>query len=276
MLSFKEQYQRGSSYVHRLDPRIKLGCMLLFVLSVSLLPTAAWLSYGLLFVSTLFIAYHAGLGWGYALRRSFVALPFVLAAIFLPFTLPGQPLFSLGPFTASLEGTLRLASIVLKSWISVQIAILLAATTPFPDVIWALRALRVPATLVGIISFMYRYIAVLGDEASRLIRARSARAAHSDRRSGGSLLWRGRVAGGMVGNLGLRAFERSERIYAAMVARGFTGEIRTLAPPHIGASDRDALIGMITFLAAVLLLALFVGCIMFDIYGARRCHRQAL
>jgi cobalt/nickel transport system permease protein len=258
MLSLKEQYQRGSSVVHQLDPRIKLVCLLLFVLSASLLPVAAWLSYGLLFVATLVAAQFSGLGWGYALRRSFIALPFVLAAIFLPFTLPGQPLFSVGPFTASLEGTLRLTSIVLKSWISVQMAILLTATTPFPDVVWALRALRVPATLVGIIGFMYRYIAVLGDEASRLIRARSARAAYGDGRSGGSLAWRGRVAGGMVGNLGLRAFERSERIYAAMVARGFRGEIRTLAPPRITDHDRDALIGMITFLATVLLIALFV------------------
>lgn len=257
MLSFKEQYQRGSSFVHQRDPRIKLVCLVLFVLCASLLPVAAWFSYGVLFMATLVVARFSGLGWAYALRRSFVALPFMLAAIFLPFTLPGQPLFSIGPFTASLEGTLRLASIVLKSWISVQMAILLAATTPFPDIVWALRALRVPATLVGIIGFMYRYIAVLGDEASRLIRARSSRAANGDGRSGGSLVWRGRVAGGMVGNLGLRAFERSERIYAAMVARGFSGEIRTLTPPQIGDQDRDALIGMITFLAAVLLIALF-------------------
>jgi cobalt/nickel transport system permease protein len=55
----------------------------------------------------------------------------------------------------------------------------------------------------------------------------------------------------MIGNLALRAFERSERVYAAMQARGFTGEIRTLAHPTLNDSDRVALVGWLTYLASV-------------------------
>jgi cobalt/nickel transport system permease protein len=68
--------------------------------------------------------------------------------------------------------------------------------------------------------------------------------------------WRGRVAGGMVGNLALRAFERSERIYDAMLARGFQGEMKTLTPPVMTEADRYALAGWVTFLAMTALIGL--------------------
>ena len=72
-------------------------------------------------------------------------------------------------------GLERFISILLKSWISVQMAIVLAASTPFPDLLLAMRAIRVPALLVAIFGLMWRYLFVLADEALRLLRARSAR-----------------------------------------------------------------------------------------------------
>ncbi len=110
-------------------------------------------------------------------------------------------------------------------------AILLTATTPFPDLIHALRHLRLPQPLVATLSFMYRYLFVLSDEATRLLRARRARSAtQPGRKSGGSLLWRARVAGNMVGQLFLRSLERGDRVYQAMLARGYTGHLYTLNP----------------------------------------------
>jgi cobalt/nickel transport system permease protein len=257
-----DHYQRGTSRLHQLDPRIKVIGALLFILAATLLPVGAWLPYSLLFLASLLVAWQSRLGAGYALRRSFVALPFALAAITLPFTVPGQPLAQIAGMTVSVEGTLRLVSILIKSWVSVQIAILLTVTTAFPDLLWALRALRVPRPLVSIVAFMYRYMFVLADEALRLRRAREARsAAGADpRRTGGGLVWRGRVAGGLVGNLALRALERSERIYNAMLARGFQGELRTLTPPVLTDRDRYTLAGWATFLAMVLLIGfVFAG-----------------
>jgi cobalt/nickel transport system permease protein len=200
----------------------------------------------------------SGLGTTFALRRSFIALPFALAAVTLPFTVPGPAVAHLGGWALSAEGVVRFASIVLKSWISVQAAILLAAATPFADLLWAMRELRLPKPLVAIIGFMYRYLFVLGDEAQRLLRARAARSGVSGagRRPGGGLVWRGRVAGGMVGNLAMRSFERSERIYDAMVARGFRGEMLSLNAPSLTDLDRNALVVWVTFLALVTLLAL--------------------
>lgn len=247
-IDLADHARQGSSRIHRLDPRIKVIGTFLFILVTTLLPAGAWLSFALLFLSTLVVASQTGLGLTYALRRSFVALPFALAAITLPFTIPG-PAFSLGPLTLSAEGSIRFLSILIKSWLSVQMAIFMTVTTAFTDLLWALRELRVPRPLISIVSFMYRYMFVLADESLRLTRARAARSAVGAGRAGGSLIWRGKVAGGMVGNLALRAFERSERVYNAMLARGFQGELKTLTPPALTDLDRNTLVGWVTFLA---------------------------
>jgi len=174
----------------------------------------------------------AGLGPFRLSRGAVVALPFALAAFPLIFTVQEQIIatFSIGPLdlTISAEGLRRFLTIMAGSWLSVQVALLLAFTTPFHDLIDALRELRLPRILISIISFMYRYLAVLTDEGSRMLRARDARSAQGPGRGGGSIRWRATVTGRMVGSLFLRAYERSERIYAAMQARGFEGEFRHL------------------------------------------------
>ena len=104
------------------------------------------------------------------------------------------------------------ATIALRSWICVQAALLLAFTTPFHELVDGLRELRLPQVMVSIISFMYRYLGVLADEATRMSRARASRSADPDGHGGGSLAWRAKVTGAMVGSLFLRSYERGERI----------------------------------------------------------------
>ena len=88
--------------------------------------------------------------------------------------------------------------------------------------------------MVSIISFMYRYLGVLGDEATRMNRARASRSAVGPSgRPGGTIRWRASVTGSMVGSLFLRSYERSERIYGAMQARGFDGQLRYLPGPPL-------------------------------------------
>ncbi len=249
-----DRYLHGDSLLHRLDPRVKLLLTVLFVVSNLLLPDGAWLAFLAAAGFLLLGARLAHLPPGYLLRRSFLALPFALAAVTVLFSQPGQPIWTLrlGPWTlaATDAGLLRFASILARSLLSVQMAILLTATTPFPDLMHGLRHLRVPAILVAIIGFMYRYLFVLAGEAGRLLRARAARSvAPAAGRPGGSLLWRARVAGSMVGQLFLRSYERNERVYSAMLARGYNGQLLTMNP-HV-MTPRDWL----TALAALLLLA---------------------
>lgn len=241
---FLDPYQPRPSPVHAFDPRLKLVLVLVFILTNALLPVRAYPVYILMFALILAVEVLSELGVAYVLKRSALALPFVLAALPLLFTVPGRALFSfsIGTWTLnlSLPGLERFISIVLKSWISVQAAILLASTTTFPDMLLAMRAIKIPRMLVSVFGLMWRYLFVLVDEALRLLRARMARSGQSEQvglKTGGSLVWRARVTGGMAGSLFLRGFERSDRIYMAMVSRGYDGEVRVLSTPKIRTTE---------------------------------------
>ncbi len=252
-----DQYVRGTSTIHRLDTRVKVTATLLLILSVSLMPAGKWVAFAFLWAITLVLTAAAGIPIGSVLRRSLIALPFALAALTLLVTVPGPPLLELPRvgWTVSEPGLVRFASILLKSWLSVQIAIILAATTHLTDLLWALNSLHVPRLLIAIISFMYRYLFVLAGEGFRMARARQARSAApaGSQSTGGNLAWRARVTGWMVGQLFLRSYERSERVYQAMAARGYRGQIRRLDPPPL--SPRDLMLGALPVTAYAVILA---------------------
>jgi cobalt/nickel transport system permease protein len=237
-IHFLDPYRPLKSPIHSLDARIKFVLTVAFILTASLTPVAAWPVYILLLAVVLAVEILSGLGISYVLKRAVLALPFAMAALPVIFTIKGQALFdlSIGPWmlTASSEGVARFVSVAFKSWLSVQAAIVLAASTQFPELLQAMRAVGIPRLLVGMFGLTWRYLFVLVDEALRLMRARMARSGQSGeagRKPGGSLAWRARMAGGMAGNLFLRAFERSDRIYVAMLSRGYDGEVRTLPLP---------------------------------------------
>lgn len=200
---------------------------------LSLLPAGSFFAMGLAWLVLVGISLLARLGPVTMIRGSFVALPFMLAAVPLIVTREGEPIgeLDLGLFTLTISGEgLRLfATVLFKSWVSVQAAVLLTFTTTFHDLVDALRALRLPRLMVAVIALMYRYLGVLTDEASRMLRARAARSAVVAGRGGGPVRWRAKVVGGMVGALFIRSYERSERVYAAMKARGFDGEFRSIS-----------------------------------------------
>ena len=232
-----DRYIPRHSPAHRADARLKILLAVAAVLGIALLPVGAFVAYAIVWVVLIGASALARLGPFRLVRGSWVVLPFVLVAVPLLFTRPGDALVTvdLGPVVLTLTDTgLRdTLSIVAKSWLSVQAALLLAYTTPFAELVDALRALRIPAIIVSIISFMYRYLAVLTDEAGRMSRARASRSAQAPHgRSGGSLVWRAKVTGSMVGSLFIRSYERSERIYSAMLARGFTGTFQSAELPR--------------------------------------------
>jgi cobalt/nickel transport system permease protein len=138
------------------------------------------------------------------------------------FTVPGVG------WTATDTGLELFASILLRSWLSILAATILTATTEPDLLLRGLRSFGVPKLLVGTISFMWRYIFVIAEEAHRLMLARQARSAGVSKGHGGTLAWRGKVAGNMVGSLFLRSLNRSERVYVAMLSRGYNGEMLSL------------------------------------------------
>jgi len=254
---FLERYIAGGSVVHQLDARVKLVLTVMFIFCASLLPVASWLALAALTALVWAAIMAADVGLTMILRRALVALPFVLVVVTIIFSVPGRPVFRIPlgfiTLTATDAGLLRFLTIIWKSWISVQAALLLTATTHFIDVLRALRALRLPQIMVAILSFMYRYLFILVDEAQRLLRARACRSAAPVGKGGGSVIWRATVTGRLVGTLFLRAYERSERVYVAMLSRGYAGELRSL---HAAApARRDVLVGIAGGFALLLIAA---------------------
>ncbi|MDL1910304.1 cobalt ECF transporter T component CbiQ [Chloroflexi bacterium CFX6] len=251
-----DRYHHTESFVHRLDPRVKVVVTIAYILSNALLPDGAWMAFGFSWLFLLVANVLSNLGITFTLKRSFIALPFALVAITVLFSIPGNPLstfrFLFWDLTITDAGLLRFESILIRSWLSVQMAILLVATARFPDIVHALEHLRVPSILTTIIAFLYRYLFVLVDEVFRLLRAREARsAAASGVRAGGSVAWRARVAGNMAGQLFLRSYERSDRVYNAMLARGYTGHLNTINPHELHRVDY-----LTTALALIVILLL--------------------
>jgi len=136
-------------------------------------------------------------------------------------------------------------NVVIKAWLSILSLIVLSSTTKFSELLKGLEQLRMPKVMVMILSFMYRYIFVLVDEVIRMKQARDSR------NFGGKRTWQLKTIGNMVGTLFLRSYERGERVYGAMVARGFEGQTRTLTNLRFQAVDLYYAMGFAVVLALI-------------------------
>ncbi|MCA9857541.1 MAG: cobalt ECF transporter T component CbiQ [Dehalococcoidia bacterium] len=235
-----ERYAERDSVLHRADARAKVPAAIAYIFAITSTREGDWLTLLLLAVPVVLGAFVSKLGPWFVLRRTFLALPFVLAALPLLFTREGETIFTvpLVGWTASREGAEAVLTILARSWVAVGVAALLVSTTSIVDILRALRWFRVPGLLVATVFFAYRYFYVIGEEAQRMLRARDARSAQiPGYRAGRSIRWRAGVAGHMVGSLFVRSLERSERVYAAMQARGYHGEHRFLESPAFPASE---------------------------------------
>ncbi len=248
--AFLDEYSDLESPIHRLDPRVKLvGLVGLVVVCVTTPPHlyAAFAAYLGLEIALVLMS---RLPARHVLKRMLVVLPFVLmVAAFIPFFSRGGGSYNLGPVRVSGHGLTVLWNVAVKSTVSVLAVILLSSTTPFPDLLRALEKMRAPRLLTSLLSFTYRYIFVLVDEMQRMRRARDSRG------WSGRWLWQSKVIGHMIAALFLRSYERGERVYAAMLARGHGGEARTLYLYDLGIMEAGFAALAVLFPVAVRLLA---------------------
>jgi cobalt/nickel transport system permease protein len=142
-------------------------------------------------------------------------------------------------------------SILARSWLSILSLVLLTSTTSFASLLKGLEQLRMPRVMVMLLSFMYRYIFLLTDEVMRMKQARDSR------NFGGKRLRQISTVGNMIGTLFIRSYERGERVYTAMVSRGFDGHSRTLGRLHFNRLDACFITGIILALVCVNLFNLY-------------------
>ena len=234
--SFLDQYSDRDSLIHRLDPRTKLLTSLLFILAVVLTPPGRWPVFALYFLLVAALLILSRVPLLYILKRSLVIMPFVvLIAVFIPFFREGEVAGSynlwMWQLSVTYNGLEVFWNILAKAWLSILSLILLTSTTRFSQLLKGMENLRLPRVMTMILSFMYRYIFVLVDEVMRMKQARDSRS------FGGRRLWQLRTIGNMIGTLFIRSYERGERVYAAMMSRGFNGHTRTLEDLNFRLSD---------------------------------------
>jgi cobalt/nickel transport system permease protein len=227
------------SPIHRLDPRAKLiGLAGITLVAVST-PLRAWPAYVACALALAGVAALARVGPGTIWARARVVVPLVLfAAAFVPFVRAGGDAVQLGPVTASEAGLATFAGVGAKAVLGTVSAVLLAATTAFPDVLHALERLRAPRLLVLIAAFMYRYLFVIVDEARRM------RAALLARGYGPRHALQAAALGRVLTALFLRSYERAERVHLAMLARGWRQAMPRLEALSLARAD-------VAFLAAL-------------------------
>ena len=211
-----DEWSRGTSSLHQRAAGAKLLPLIVFLVTLATahhhLPLLA-AGLGSLLVAGIV---GARLPLGGILARGAVVLPFS-GLVAVVSWLAGDPARSL--------------ELILKSYLSALAVLLLAATTPMPDLLRCLEAIRVPGFLLTVLQFLYRYLFLVPEEAARMRIAAAAR--------GGMTF---RAAAGALAVLFVRSYSRGENIHRAMLARGFSGRFHSLATRSFTPADAAFLV----------------------------------
>ncbi len=206
----------ADSPLHRLPPECKVAATLLFVVAVVATPREAWWAFVLDLGVLLGLARLGRVPVGLVARRLVLEAPFLAFAVLLPFVAAG-PRVDVGPLSLSESGLWGAWNVVAKGTLGAMAAVLLVSTTELAAVLRGLERLHVPRAFTTVAGFMVRYADVVSGEMHRMSVARQARG-HDPR-----WLWQARAVAASAGALFVRSYERGERVYLAMVSRGYDG-----------------------------------------------------
>jgi cobalt/nickel transport system permease protein len=224
-----ERWSRGDSALHRRHAAVKILVALAFLISIGTL-TRHSAPVCVLYLGLLIAAARlARLPVGSILGGAAIVLPFALcfAAVSV---LAGDPA--------------KAVLLIVRAWLSAQVAIILVATTPMPSLMAGLETLRAPRFLLQVMQFLYRYLAVLADDAGAMLQAGSARA--------GSLrVLRLCRAAAIAGVLFARSYARARAIHRAMISRGFEGRLPAMRQTPFRLSDICFGVGAVAVVIAV-------------------------
>ncbi len=234
-----EEFAEGNSLIHRLDPRVKFLTIVPFAFIIAMMkgidgPLAA-------LAISVFLAAIAKL----TLKKLFIRLLTVNVFIaflwlFLPFGYPGEAVFHLGSLVATKEGFLHVLSITLKSNAIVLMTIVILGTSEVFSLAHALIHLKVPRKLVLLFFFFYRYITVMHLEYIKLKKAALIRCFKPK-----SNVRTYRTFAYLAGMLFVRSSDRSNRIYNAMLCRGFKNNFPLSSHFDLNKTDIAFGLGMI-------------------------------
>lgn len=212
---------------HRLAVHTRLICIFLLVFAIALTPMGRWWTWALYGATVLPIFHWSKVDLAILAKRMAIELAFI--SVILLGTLfrgGGQILWQWGWLQITTNGLMILGSVSIKAFLSLLLLNILTLSTSIPSLLQALVTIKMPPLLVSILASMYRYIGVLTNEFKAMYRAATARNfapqnLYSYQRH--DRPWQRQVLGNMLGVLFIRTYDRGDRIYQAMLARGYQG-----------------------------------------------------
>jgi cobalt/nickel transport system permease protein len=233
-----DRYAKRSRYF-RFDPRVKLACVISFIVVIAFLRSLEALA--LCFLFAILLAEVSGVPLRHVGENMALASPFILFAFLTMWYSSGLP---------------NAVALMLRISASVLALVVLIASTPFFDTIRAFRWFRMPRLLATLILFTYRFIFVLLDEIARMRLARKARGF-----AGGTSLL-DKVAfstiSNSIGMIFVRSQARASTTFDALLSRGYDGEVRTLTKLKAKAVDLAFVLPFALVCAAAVLIQLKV------------------
>ena len=244
----KEKFSEGDSLLHKLDPRVKIIVALLFSVIVAVSDKYTSLIGALFFAIVAVIL--ARLRTREVISRLLVVNSFIfLLWLMLPFTFPGKNIYTLGSLNISQEGIKYALLITIKSNSIILVGIALLSTSSIFNLVHALRHLYLPDKLTQLFFFTYRYTQTIHSEYIRLNNALRIRGFKAQ-----TNFHTYRTYAYLVGMMLVRSYDRSKRVYDAMLCRGFKGKLWTLNHFVFKKSDFITGIVMISCIMGVMLL----------------------
>jgi cobalt/nickel transport system permease protein len=238
----QEPFAYGKSFVHQLDPRLRLISAGVYSSVVALSRDFNVLTAAVLF-SFLWIML-ARLPVREIIKRIIVLNSFnLLLWIVLPLTFQGPISLAIGPLAIYNAGIIMAAQITLKSNAILLLMMALVATMNLSVLGHALNWWRVPDKIVHLLLFTYRYVFLIEQEYQRLIRAARFRGFRP-----GTDLHTYKTYASIVGMLLVRSAIRADRVQKAMLCRGFKGRFYCLHEFNTGSHEwlfANAMAGMI-------------------------------
>ena len=141
-------------------------------------------------------------------------VPTLIAAIGIAITTGITPVLKIGMITIYEEGLLHSLGVILRVYCDITWLVLTFITTPFHKILKALRWYSMPSILVDTLALMYRYSFLLYEEFTRMNTAAISRGGRNGQ-------WNTiKTIGRITAQIFMRTYDRSERIFNAMVARG--------------------------------------------------------
>ena len=227
--NFIDRYAALDSPLHVLESRSKLIAFTALIVGVLSIPAGRGSIFFIYFFATAILMGISQVPLAYMVGRTLVILPFiVLASLAVPW-----------------KGLAGLWILFVRAILCLLLLILLTNTTRFVEMLRALRKLGCPQLLVMNLSFLYRYLFVITEEAMRMKQARDCRRV-------GRAPFREelKLLSSMIGTLLIRSFEKAERMHCAMLSRGYSGDFPVLAPRRFSWRDLAFLSGVMVFIAA--------------------------